>query len=199
MGSTATHSPHLGNPSHHRSCGLRGPSRACEEQGDLAASKTHNDLSAPPFSQPPPQSSVLSGYRQTLFGQLQAHTHPYHHPALVCTSCPGHLAPFAISHLFVRFFNCIGTHLLLIIVVSPAQRGDPGHSSRSELFVGGMTEEAGEWAEEVGVARVWGSDRFGERSRLRPTSCVTLGRSLPGKPFPVGVSSSLGQLSSRWV
>lgn len=126
-----------------------------------------------------------------MLGQLHAYTHPYHCPALICTSCPGHLVPFAITHLFVRFFNCIGTHLLLLVVVSPTQRGDPGHSSRSELFVGRMTEEAGEGAEEVGAARVWGSDRFGERSRLRPTSCVTSGRSLPGKPFPAGVSSSV--------
>lgn len=89
--------------------------------------------------------------------------------------------------------------MLLLIVVSPTQRGVPGHGSHSELFVGGMPEAAGEGTEEVGAARVWGSDRFGERSWLRPTSCVTLGRSLPGKPFPAGVSSSLGQLCRRWV
>lgn len=130
---------------------------------------------------------MLSGYRQRLcLANCRQIPYPLPPPlppapAPICTSCPGHLALFAIRHLFVRFFTCMEIHLLLLTVASPTPR-EPGHSSISELSVGGMNEQ---W---WGAVRVWRSDRFGRQRQLRPTSCVTLGRSLSGRPFPAAVS-----------
>lgn len=98
----------------------RGHARARETQ--TATSKTHGDLSAHPFPQPPTPAENPSGSpcAQRL---CWADCRPLPHSALICASCSGPVALFAIICFSVRFFKFAWMHLLLL-PVGPQQEAE---------------------------------------------------------------------------
>ena len=116
--------PTSGSPNHRRSraqrprCGSRGHMRDREPQ--TTASKAHTDPSAPSFTQSSPVT--MSGHpHPAVRTKTEAVPGPLQVPSPCIGLCfaPSRSAPFVITRLSVRFFKCAGTHLLLLMVVSP--------------------------------------------------------------------------------